>query len=291
MKFSILALGAAVAGIASVHPCAAQTSFDRAAPGGLQKVRVASQISDDFFGESTDSQPNDPFFGLESSPSDASDPKSLSPSQPSFDQPLVQRPVRVNTESTQPAPLEVLTNTPEVGMVPVYWPQGGPGCCPTPNPVASMMMRTWCTDGLWATYPCQNAQQCQHIQQHTGGYNRYAAGCGQACGTCAPQAVQGGLPVVNAYPTGVPFANLPRAAERQVVASSPALPATQFELTASELPADVPTVPAEAQRAPVAPQPAPAEPSPTVPSGNILPSAEPSGAAPVIARLPSATLR
>src|SRR5690349_3350292 len=125
MKFSILALGAAVAGIVGAHDCAAQSTFQSAAPNRVAEGRLVSQVADDFFGTAPSSTPaadDSPFFGNEFPAAEAKDPDSLNPYRDGFEPRAAEKSVAVSSNNElRQAPLGVLANIPEVGMVPVYW--------------------------------------------------------------------------------------------------------------------------------------------------------------------------
>lgn len=195
MKFSILALGAAVAGISS--QCAAQLHIESSFPTRAPEARLVSQqepVGSYFANDSKANREDTTYFAptppqaeitrdqAAESQSILSDEQSQSaPEQPLADesQALGGRPVKKQIAAA--APLHVLAMTPEVGMVPVCWQTAGG--CPTPNPVANYLTQTWCTNGLWDSYPCQRARQCAHIQQQMFGHNRYTCGGCSACGT------------------------------------------------------------------------------------------------------------
>lgn len=188
MKFSILALGAAMAGISCVSPCVAQLSVEATVPFRSTGGRLVSQNTElnDPFAQSIEGDKAaatavdyfaDPFQAAE-----VSDPASLNLSNGPGDIGVREKSLHVATKNVGPAPLEVLANVPEVGMVPIYWPSGNCGCV-TPNPIAATMMRNWCTNGLWDNYAYERSRQCQHIQHALHGHNRYTQGCGSQCNT------------------------------------------------------------------------------------------------------------
>ncbi len=192
MKFSILALGAAVAGISCVNQCAAQLSIESpSSRGSAPATRLVSRAQDGLLSADDDqanssgnnSNNNSDYFAEQNPQAEIDDPQSMRGDRSVLERPVVK--ANAGGAATQ-ASMDVLAVTPEVGMVPVYWPQAGG--CPTPNPVASYMMRSWCADGLWSTYPCQRQQQCQRIQQHIHGVNRYTCGtaaCAAPASSCA----------------------------------------------------------------------------------------------------------
>ena len=288
MKFSILALGAAMASISCVNQCAAQLVIE-AQPAGVSESRLVSQTSEDFFGTSQlQSSADAPdYFADEASQAELSDPESLGSSQPRIERSVLDKSVPVFSHGgRRQAPLGVLANVPEVGISPVYWPQAGG--CPTPNPVASMMTRNWCTTGLWDGYACENARQCQHIQEHLhGAPNRYAIVGVPSCG-CAGAAAQIHAPIASASALASVQSTPAQAFVHGLIGEAGAethlvkertLPPSDFTLTSVELPADVPTVPHELQRASAQPVvvPAPMESAPSE--------------MPTVAGLPSAPLR
>ncbi len=189
MKFSILALGAAVAGISS--QCAAQLHIEPSFPTRAAETRLVSQqqetVGSAFADEPAAGQEDSAYFAptppqaeitrdsVRASQSILSESSaesgSIDPSVPTG------KPISKNI--TTGAPLHVLQMTPEVGMVPVCWQNTG---CPTPNPIADYLRESWCSNGLWDTYPCQRARQCAHIQQQMFGHNRYTCGGCAACG-------------------------------------------------------------------------------------------------------------
>ncbi len=189
MKFSILALGAAVAGISG--QCAAQLQIEPSYPRGpearlvSQQEPVGSALPEQdmpyFAPNPPQAEINDDTLGQSSLDGNSAVDNSA---DIAADQPLPND----NTPAGQPvrktvaagAPLHVLAMTPEVGMVPVCWQTAGG--CPTPNPVAQYMMQSWCSNGLWDSYACQRARQCAHIQQQMFGHNRYTCGGCAACG-------------------------------------------------------------------------------------------------------------
>ena len=325
MKFSLLALGAAVASISCVQPCSAQLNIESATPARTAEGRFVSQSSEekyDFFGiaQPAQSSTDDAYFA---DGAEVDDPQSLMPAQPNESRSVLEKSLPVTTKANQQAPLSVLSGTPEVGMVPVMWPEVGG--CPTPNPVASMMTRNWCTDGLWATYPCQNAQQCAHIQQHIHGHNRYAVGhSGLGCaapgcnapgcnapgcdahgystaGNATAQAAQvaANATTYSAVPNQRALVNLPQAPQptrekadsakepEQSIQASTA-PSADFELSAVALPPDVPTVPVGLQRSPAQPRLPSISPQP---SGTTLPSMPLPTSTPIVASRGFAPLR
>ena len=335
MKFSILALGAAVASISCVQPCSAQLNIESATPARTSEGRFVSQSSEekyDFFGiaQPAQSSTDEAYFA---EGAEVNDPESLTPAKTNESRSVLEKSLPVTTKGNQQAPLSVLSGTPEVGMVPVMWPEIGG--CPTPNPVASMMTRNWCTDGLWATYPCQNARQCAHIQEHIHGHNRYAAGhSGLGCAapgctapgctaqayntpayntpgfdahgysaasiaTAEPARVAAAAPTYSPLPNQPTLVNFPQASQptrgkadsakepQQSIQASTA-PSADFELSAVELPADVPMVPAGLQRSSAQPRLPSISPQP---SGTTLPSMALPTSTPAVASRGFAPLR
>ncbi len=307
MKFSILALGAAVAGITT--QCAAQIQIESPQTNRNPQTRLVSQ-NQDFFGsaaqtgdESTNS--DDSAYYSDSTPKaeieNAADAQ-LGPRS------VLETPIADEVSGASPskpvstnAPLQVLAMTPEVGMVPVCWQNAG---CPTPNPVASYMVRNWCTGGLWDTYPCEKAKQCAHIQQHIHGYNRYTG----VCSSCAPVGVVGRCASGNCAPAPTDCAQNTSAPKQQtapvsgLAANAPAatspfigelqaglpvidfsqLPASHVQMTAygSEFPGatmSVPTMPLLPSGQPLLQLPADV---PTVPAGAVPSSSVPTATTP-----------
>lgn len=314
MKFSILALGAAVASIASIQQCAAQSTIVTTAPVGASEGRLVSQVADDFFGASPSDQSSSsdaPFSKNASARGERRDPESLQSPSAGRNPTTTENSLRVTTNATRQAPMEVLAGTPDIAFTPVCWGQAMGGCV-TPNPVADYMMRNWCVNGLWDTYPCQNARQCQHIQHHIHGVNRYGTHCyGGACCGAASSTFAGPY----AYPTSAFSANTSASAhasnhDRAVAIAPIALPSNpaqlancavvptdvvrptgEFEATTVVLPPDVPTVPVRLQTTPAIPQMPAAAPIPVVPADTSLPAMPVPSTTPVIASLPSATFR
>ncbi len=190
MKFSILALGAAVAGISS--QCAAQlnieSSFPRAPEARLvsQQEPVGSSLLEEPVATNDDSTyfaPTPPQAEItrermEDSQSILLDQQSQTEETAAVEEPAGKP---VNKKIVAGAPMHVLQVTPEVGMVPVCWQNAGG--CPTPNPIADYMTQVWCANGVWDGYACQRARQCAHIQQQMFGHNRYTCGGCASCGT------------------------------------------------------------------------------------------------------------
>ncbi|MCC6509976.1 MAG: hypothetical protein IT423_12790 [Pirellulaceae bacterium] len=259
MKFSILALGAAVAGIST--ECLAQLQIESSFTPRSAEARLVSQ-NQDFFGTFNSPQP-DPPAGEENSDYYAeSNPQAEISGQPApvSQQTQPEKPVTTNAapatdaatdravkKVTTGAPLEVLAMTPEVGMVPVCWDNSG---CVTPNPVANYMMINWCTNGLWDTYPAYRARQCAKIQQQLYGHNRYTCGCA-SCGNAGVVAGQAGCNSCAASPSQCAQnvrpgeARLTEAQSQSLLASSPAITSPY----AGELQAGLPAL-----NLPVAPQ-------------------------------------
>lgn len=326
MKFSILALGAAVAGISCANQCAAQLQIDSFSPPRSSEARLVSR-NQDIFGDDTAVKSNDSdYFAKSATQAELNDPDSLkAKDQKSEDQAPLSTPSTLSNRPGMPvqAPLGVLAHTPDIGLSSVCWSQGLG--CPTPNPVADYMMRNWCTEGLWSAYPCQNARECQRIQQHIHGYNRYTgvSSCGgPVCGPmatagCSSGACQSPLsncaqvpakpttqlvndargkvqislpaaqsdpiavePLPTALPTSLPIAlptELPTAA-MQYAQQSVAQPVVTQPVV--ELPADVPTMPVNYDHSRKQPS-----------DGALLPALPSPSAVPVLASLPTATLR
>jgi hypothetical protein len=189
MKFSILALGAAVAGISS--QCAAQLHIEPSFPTRAPEARLVSQqdlVGSSIADEPVSTQENSSYFAptppqAEITRDQVRRSQSIlgNSSSEMIAKETPAAPGKTVTKNVMPgAPLEVLAGTPEVGMVPVCWQNAG---CKTPNPIADYMMDSWCTNGLWDNYACQRARQCAHIQQQLFGHNRYTC---QGCASCGP---------------------------------------------------------------------------------------------------------
>lgn len=56
------------------------------------------------------------------------------------------------------------------------------GPCATPNPVAEVLLRQECVDGLWAGYQAQRAAECAKMWHHLAGR---PAPCYSVCGPCS----------------------------------------------------------------------------------------------------------
>lgn len=192
MKFTILAFGAAAASIFCVNNYShAQISLRSPLP--QQTIRLVSQDDNDAFGlfnspEAKEATPDETTSDNSSILTEAQpiaelteDPSGQIP-DPAATAPNSARPGKLTEQFTEKAPLAVLAHTPQVGMVPVYWPQGMAGCA-TPNPIAAIMARNWCTQGLWDSYQCERDLQCQCIQQQLNG-SGHCGHCGSAghCG-------------------------------------------------------------------------------------------------------------
>ena len=305
MKFSILALGAAMASISCVNQCAAQLIIE-SQPARAAEARLVTQTTDDFFGTSQPEVTTDEsrdYFADDVFHSEASDPQALESSQPVIERSVLEKSVPVMSHGARgQAPLSVLANVPEVGMMPVAWPHSMGGC-PTPNPVANMMTRNWCTEGLWDGYACESARQCQHIQHHVNGPNRYAvvgglpnSGCGCAA---APGPVSGAMPFAVA-PGNTPHNPVSTSAHALIgdvgaethLVKQQSQPTSDFSLSSVELPADVPTVPSEAQRAGQSSSlpTLDSQPQQFAPANPFTPQAAPA-VTPSVAARPAATLR
>jgi hypothetical protein len=100
------------------------------------------------------SSPSDQKATVSAAP-DTSDPASLS----------------VSTQHHEVGPVVGLMNYPDASESPVAWPNYG-----RYNPTARVMMKSWCVDGLWSSFPAERAAQCAKIQQHLSG--NCSAGCG-----------------------------------------------------------------------------------------------------------------
>ena len=75
----------------------------------------------------------------------------------------------------------MLMNTPHASYEPVDWCQ----TITTPNPVAEMMLREYCVDGLWDGYEAQRAHLCAHMWHKLSGHG--CGSCGSQCGCCGSQ--------------------------------------------------------------------------------------------------------
>ncbi len=73
---------------------------------------------------------------------------------------------------------------------PVAWPGFG-----AYNPTARVMLKNWCVDGLWCTFPAERAEQCAKIQKHLAGHQWF----GQHGNACASGSCSAPSGVVNRY--------------------------------------------------------------------------------------------
>lgn len=106
----------------------------------------------------------------------ASDPTSLN----------VSRPDGRNVVDTL-VDYSTLSNVPDCSIVPVDWTQSAR----TPNPVAEILLRERCVNGLWDNYPAERAAECAHMYAKLNGHSRCGSGaCGVSgpCSVCAPAA-------------------------------------------------------------------------------------------------------
>lgn len=288
MKLKLLALGAAVASITCVTPCSAQLQIESSTATQPQH-RVAyqtSQESVDVFGPGSTSggrpRGNSGYFAegeqLREPRSVLSEPPSNSTNTP----PSIAHQPALATPS-----VGVLANTPEVGMIPVYWPDSVGGCR-LANPIADAMMRTWCTEGLWDTYPAQRARLCAHIQHHTGNFNRYTQSCSSCdsyqahAWTAAPATsyAQGGIAT---HRSADPLAGRPERPQTPVaqLVMSPVLSAPAQLPSAQVVPRSAPRQPISLEAPPSAKEMTyPASPQPTAPQYEISPSPLPAGTVP-----------
>ena len=78
---------------------------------------------------------------------------------------------------------------PNASYAPVYWGNQMPQA---PNPVAEVMLRQQCVDGLWAGYQAERAQECAAKWEHIAGKHHGCTSCkgaGKPCSTCDVQPV------------------------------------------------------------------------------------------------------
>ena len=104
----------------------------------------------------------------------ASDPTSLNVSRPDGRN-VVDAMVDYSTLST----------VPDCSIVPVDWTQSAR----TPNPVAEILLRERCVNGLWDGYQAERAAECAHMYAKINGHSRCGSGaCGVSgpCSACAP---------------------------------------------------------------------------------------------------------
>lgn len=286
MKLKVLALGAAVASISCVTPCSAQLRIEPPTASQPQH-RVAYQNSQQEPGvfspasNSDSASSGDSSYFADGAPSERiGGHESILPEQSSTSASMP--PSIAHVPAPAQTTLGVLANTPEVGLVPVCWPDGAGGCR-TPNPVADMMMRTWCTEGLWDTYPAQRARICAHIQHRTGGFNRYTHSCSTCDGCLADVGQAAPLAGYAHHGTaasgtedrmaGVP--EVPQGPTAQLVIS-PVLSAPT-QLPSAQV---APTVAQPQSFTPAAPATPVENPGPATPQLDVLPSPLPAGAVP-----------
>lgn len=241
-----------MAGISCVSPCAAQLSVESTVPfrsTGGQLVSQNTELNDPFAQKNeTDKPAADPvdYFADPFQAAEISDPASLNLESGQGDFGTREKSLPVVTNDRSRAPLEVLQNVPEVGMVPVYWPGGNCGCV-TPNPIAAVMMRNWCTDGLWDNYACERSRQCQHIQHALHGHNRYTQGCGSQCDTWSVNNVPAGVVNGNMYSSKASIverelANCPQIPSSSQQSNSPGSQQAQANLPVMPLTRSTPAV-------------------------------------------------
>lgn len=152
------------------------TPAPRLAAAQITEAEIASPFdsltgdleSSDFFDEGT----------LQDSPNTepASDPTSLN----------VSRPDSRNVVDTL-VDYSTLSNVPDCSVVPVDWSQSAR----TPNPVAEILLRERCVNGVWDGYQAERAAECAHMYAKMNGRNRCGTGaCGVSgpCSVCAPTA-------------------------------------------------------------------------------------------------------
>ena len=123
-----------------------------------------------------------------------------------IDAPADPRSIRVGRQEVPTSVVETIVNhsmvgsIPQASMAPANWSQG----CQTPNPVADILLRQECTDGLWATYPAERAAECADMWNTlSGNHHGCASGC-NSCGTAGGCGAvvgchSGHKPVLNRY--------------------------------------------------------------------------------------------
>lgn len=135
--------------------------------------------------------PSNPFDFPASQVKDLSPPPNASPSTPAAPQqePATQQPVATQHGGAYPprahgvppqahgspqqpmVDLSVLAHTPHVKHTPINWAQQ----VQTPNPIADILLREYCSQGLWNGYEQERAAECAHMAK------KLAGGC---CGKC-----------------------------------------------------------------------------------------------------------
>jgi hypothetical protein len=121
----------------------------------------------------------------------------------------------------------VLANVQHASQGPVFWT----GAAQTPNPVAEILLRQQCVDGLWDGYQAQRDAECAAMWANIAGHPRCCQGqCGTAggCPTCPQPAV------VNRYRCGT--ANTACATNCDQGPMSSQQPCTQCAQRAAALP-------------------------------------------------------
>lgn len=85
------------------------------------------------------------------------------------------------------ADYSMLANTPHAGVTPVDWCRTNR----TPNPIADIILRQECVEGLWAGYPAERAAECARMWEKIHG------SCNNGCpvGPCQPCSVGAGINV------------------------------------------------------------------------------------------------
>lgn len=223
MKISVLAAFAAVTCCAALNLCSAQTSepgVDSGANGSSTPIPFSIEPVTDT--ENTLNVPTGLFASegdaTEQSPPLAQPPATIVNEAPSISSPFENSPpAQVETPTSeassgdsssssleqpfgkhqrQQAGERSMVNTilqygayqdlPNASYMPIQWPSTS-SHSHTTNPIGRYMLRNWCVDGLWATYPAQRAAQCQAIQNSLSGCshnhcNRYLMpNCSQGC--------------------------------------------------------------------------------------------------------------
>lgn len=94
---------------------------------------------------------------------------------------------------------EILAMTPHIRQVPVQWSHPAS----TPNPVGEIMLREFCTSGLWRGYAAERAAECAHMWKKIEGSRKH---CGAGCDACDSgcTSCQTQQPVVNRYRSAEP---------------------------------------------------------------------------------------
>lgn len=115
-----------------------------------------------------------------SSPSDTS--RSNSPASDPSSLPVVRHPRQGIVDAI--VDHAALDGVMDASQSPVFWTQSAQ----TPNPVASILLREQCVQGLWDGYQAERARECAAMWAHLAGHQH----CGNACGSCAAGGCQSG---------------------------------------------------------------------------------------------------